>query len=223
MAGAASTTALLALVLLVACGLPAPALAGHNDMFGCRGGKSKCQVSELSDANFDLSLAVPHFVMFYAPWCGHCKQLAPKLKKAAKALEGSGVKIGAVDVEPNPKVQAKFPDIRGFPTLKFLPSNNPKKAIDYNGAREDDAIVAFAKEQAKAAGVTLAEPTPVKTNTELYTYFGRAALSNLPAMLVVGKAAKNAEPPSWIGKLAMELRKPDPKDPKLKGKNQFDA
>mgnify|MGYP002825478870 CR=1 FL=1 len=56
--------------------------------------------------------------------------------------------------EPNraflDQVQAKFPDIRGFPTLKFLPSNNPKKAIDYNGAREDDAIVAFAKEQAKA-------------------------------------------------------------------------
>lgn len=166
--------------------LPAAVEAGHNDMFSCRTGKKGCPVSELGDANFELSLAVPHFVMFYAPWCGHCKQLAPKLKKAAKALEGSGVKIGAVDVEPNPKVQGKFPDIRGFPTLKFLPSANPKKAIDYNGPREDDAIAEFAKEQAKKSGVTLAEPIPMKANTELYTFFGRAALSKLPAMLLVG-------------------------------------
>ena len=91
--------------------------AGHNDMFSCRGGKG-CAVTELTDSNWDMNLATPHFIMFYAPWCGHCKVLAPKLKKAGKALADVGVKVGAVDVEPNSKVQAKFPDIRGFPTLK---------------------------------------------------------------------------------------------------------
>ena len=200
-----------AFAVSVLISLPLLANAGHSDMFSCRS-KKGCPVAELGDGNFELSLSIPHFVMFYAPWCGHCKQLAPKLKKAAKELEGSGVKMGAVDVEPNPKVQGKFPDIRGFPTLKFLPSSNPRKAIDYNGQREVEDIVQFAKEQAKKAGVALAEPVPLKAHTELYTYFGRAALSNLPAMLLVGKSSSGAgeASPSWLGKLAAELRKPDP-------------
>jgi hypothetical protein len=69
------------------------------------------------------------------------------LKKVAKQIEGSGIMIGAVDVEPNPKTQAKFPDIRGFPTLKFLPSPNIKKAIDYPGGRDESSIVDFVKQQ----------------------------------------------------------------------------
>lgn len=178
--------------------------AGHNDMFSCRG-KKGCPVTELTDSNWDLELMTPTFVMFYAPWCGHCKQLAPTLKKAAKALEGSGVKIGAIDVEPNPKTQAKFPDIRGFPTLKFCPSSNAKKALDYNGGRDDASIVSFAKEQAKKAGVVPVEPVVAKQLSELYTFFGRAALDKKPPLLLVGSAP---EAPAWVGKLATELRQP---------------
>jgi len=194
--------------------LPTLANAGHADMFSCR--KGKCPVTELTDANFDIELASPSFVMFYAPWCGHCKQLAPVLKKAAKTLEQSGVKVAAIDVEPNPTVQGKFPDIRGFPTLKFLPSSNPKKAVDYQGGRDEQSIVEFAKQQAKKHGVVMGEPVVNKDFNGLYSFMGRSALENKPVLLVIdtpssksskGKEEEASNPPSWIGKIASELRK----------------
>ena len=47
---------------------------------------------------------------------------------------------------------------------------------------------------------------PTKTNAELYTFFGRAALDNLPALVLVGDA-KTADAPKWVSKMAGDLRK----------------
>ena len=89
-------------------------------------------------------------VEFFAPWCGHCKQLAPTYEKVAKNLNGL-VKVGAVDcdAEDNKALCGKQ-GVRGYPTLKVFPVDktfNPytkktvKLASDYNGPRNAKGMV----------------------------------------------------------------------------------
>ncbi len=191
--------------------LPALALAGHNDMFACRG--RSCDVEELTEANWAAKLAEqPYFIMFYAPWCGHCKQLAPKLKGAAKKAKGLGFGIGAVDVEPNPSIQSMFPDIKGFPSLKYVNHPKGKKSIDYNGPREGDDVLQWTKDTFVRTGGALQAPIEHKAWSELYTFFGRAALDDLPVLFAVGS---DKEPPKWLASLHGDLKE----KPKTTGEN----
>ena len=61
-------------------------------------------------------------VEFYAPWCGHCQQLAPEWKSAAKTAAdelGDEVRLGAVDCTRNHALCAQY-KVDGYPTLKVF-------------------------------------------------------------------------------------------------------
>lgn len=59
-------------------------------------------------------------VKFYAPWCGHCKTLAPKWEAAAEKLKhNKNIVIAKIDSTANEVPQVT---IRGFPTIKFFPN-----------------------------------------------------------------------------------------------------
>ena len=85
-------------------------------------------------------------VEFYAPWCGHCKNLAPSWELAAKQLKGV-VKVGAVNMDEEQSVGAPY-NVQGFPTLKWFgfDKQNPK---DYSGERNADGIRQFALQNVK--------------------------------------------------------------------------
>ena len=80
-------------------------------------------------------------VEFYAPWCGHCKSLAPSWELAAKQLKGV-VKVGAVDMTTDQEIGAPY-DVKGFPTLKWF-GFDKKKPEDYSSGRDADSIRDFA-------------------------------------------------------------------------------
>ncbi|KAA8574682.1 hypothetical protein MFRU_030g00760 [Monilinia fructicola] len=104
-------------------------------------------VLSINGKDYDRLIAQSNFtsiVEFYAPWCGHCKNLQPAYEKAAKSLAGLA-KVAAVncDEESNKPFCGGF-GVQGFPTLKIVkPGSKPGKPIveDYNGPRTAKGIV----------------------------------------------------------------------------------
>lgn len=85
---------------------------------------------------------------FYAPWCGHCKALAPVYDELAAKLSGvDSVVIAKMDATAN-EVDHPGIAVQGFPTLYFFPGNDKMKPVKYEAGRELDDFVAYLKENA---------------------------------------------------------------------------
>jgi len=80
------------------------------------------------------------FVEYYAPWCGHCKQLAPIWDQlGAEYDDVDNVVIAKFDGTTN-EVQGVA--IQGFPTLFFYPAGG-SSSIPYQGERNFKSLKEF--------------------------------------------------------------------------------
>ncbi|KAK3114519.1 protein disulfide-isomerase precursor [Teratosphaeriaceae sp. CCFEE 6253] len=81
---------------------------------------------------------------FYAPWCGHCKALAPKYDELAGMFKSHSdkVTIAKVDATLN-----DVPDeIQGFPTIKLFKAGSKDAPVDYTGSRTVEDLAAFIRD-----------------------------------------------------------------------------
>jgi len=102
-------------------------------------------VPSLTPDNYDsLTAGKTVFIKFFAPWCGHCKTMAPDwVKLSAKWTDSDVGMVAEVDCTAEGKPLCDANGVKGFPTLKF---GDPAALDDYSGARTYDALDKFADE-----------------------------------------------------------------------------
>ncbi|KAG0712338.1 Protein disulfide-isomerase TMX3 [Chionoecetes opilio] len=103
-------------------------------------GTAVSKVLELSDRFLELRGESTWLVMFYAPWCGHCKKLEPIWNHVAYALYGTEIRVGRVDCTRFTAVATEFV-VKGFPTIMYVQGDTRHTFI---GDRTKEDIVGFA-------------------------------------------------------------------------------
>ena len=110
---------------------------------------AKSAVLDLIPSNFDdvvLKSGKPTLVEFFAPWCGHCKNLAPVWEDLAHTFEFSkDVQIAKVDADAERELGKRF-GVQGFPTLKWFDGKSDKPT-DYKSGRDLDSLSNFITEK----------------------------------------------------------------------------
>jgi protein disulfide-isomerase A1 len=89
-------------------------------------------------------------VEFYAPWCKHCKDLAPIYETVAKdyLYRRRNLIIAKIDATAN---EVENVNIQGFPTIKFWPANDKTNPIDFGEERTAEDLIKFIEKYSSPA------------------------------------------------------------------------
>merc|ERR1711963_1091441 len=83
------------------------------------------------------------FIMFYAPWCGHCKKMKPEWHRAMRKIRKHYVEMGKVDcTSEGGKPLCEENGVKGYPKIMY---GDPTALEEYSGERDKDSLLAFAR------------------------------------------------------------------------------
>ncbi|XP_012910789.1 protein disulfide-isomerase A2 [Mustela putorius furo] len=103
-------------------------------------------------------------VQFYAPWCGHCKALAPEYSKAAAVLaaESAKARLAKVDGTAETELTQEFA-VTEYPTLRFFRDGNRTHPEEYTGPREADGIAEWLRRRLGPSATRLEDEEGAQT------------------------------------------------------------
>lgn len=118
------------------------------------------EIKHLTSENFDEFSKTDEsmLVMFYAPWCGHCKKMKPEYEKAATQMKIEKIKgtLAAVDATKESKLAKRF-GVKGYPTIKYFRFG--EFVWDIPQLRESNAILNFMKDPKEPPAPPPPEPS----------------------------------------------------------------
>ncbi|KAG0324589.1 hypothetical protein BGZ99_001653 [Dissophora globulifera] len=112
-------------------------------------GRNSAVVEVLTDRNFRQKVGKDgraYFVEFYAPWCPHCKALAPTWEKVGRNFyKDNNVVIAKVDATKETKTAERY-NVDGYPTIIYFDADGNDQ--EYEGERGEDDFVEFVNDLA---------------------------------------------------------------------------
>ncbi|KAI0303760.1 thioredoxin-like protein [Multifurca ochricompacta] len=129
-------------------------------------------VIDLDSSNFDsvIGNGKPGLVEFFAPWCGHCKNLAPTYEQLGDAFSHAKDKVvvAKVDADGVGKSLGKKYGVTGFPTLKWF---DPQGTVsDYEGGRDLDSLADFVAKKSGVKSNIKPPPPPATLILDTHTF-----------------------------------------------------